>query len=94
MSTVRQRVLAVALVLLACPGLGMAQEPVGVVTTLAGHATRTASAPGQTPAPLRFCSHARHWLTQPTISGASITTSSVWASCSRKGPMYSLMVSA
>ncbi len=54
MSTVRRWALAVGVALLACPGLGMAQEPVGVVTTLAGRATRTASAPGETPTPLRF----------------------------------------
>src|SRR5215217_2617890 len=36
-----------------------------------------------TPAPLRFCSHARHWLTQPSSAGASSTTSSVCASCDR-----------
>ena len=54
MSTVRRWALAVGVALLACPGLGMAQEPVGVVTTLAGQATRTASAPGEIPTPLRF----------------------------------------
>ena len=54
MSTLRRWTAAIGLVILAYPGLGLAQEPVGVVTTLSGQATRTASAPGDAPAPLRF----------------------------------------
>ena len=54
MNTMRRWVLSVSLVVVTFPGLGMAQEPVGVVTTLNGRATRTASAPGETAAPLRF----------------------------------------
>jgi FecR-like protein len=54
MSTLRRWALAASLAILACPEPGLTQEPVGVVTTLAGQATRTASAPGETPAPLRF----------------------------------------
>ena len=54
MSTMRRWVLSVSLAIVAFPGLGIAQEPVGVVTTLNGRATRTASAPGETAAPLRF----------------------------------------
>jgi hypothetical protein len=42
------------LAILAYPGSGLAQEPVGVVTTLTGRATRTASTAGEAPAPLRF----------------------------------------
>src|SRR5713226_3375595 len=45
-------VLAVGLV--ALPGVGQAEEAVGVVTTLAGQATRTASVSPIVPAPLRF----------------------------------------
>jgi hypothetical protein len=44
----------IGVAILACPDLGLAQEPLGVVTSLSGHATRTASAAGETPAPLRF----------------------------------------
>ena len=44
----------IGLAILVYPGLGLAQEPVGVVTTLSGQATRTASAAGEAPAPLRF----------------------------------------
>ena len=44
----------IALAILACPDFGLAQEPVGVVTSLSGQATRTASTAGETPAPLRF----------------------------------------
>jgi hypothetical protein len=40
--------------LLTLPGVGRAEEAVGVVTTLAGQATRTASASPTVPAPLRF----------------------------------------
>ncbi|MFI5326836.1 MAG: FecR domain-containing protein, partial [Candidatus Rokuibacteriota bacterium] len=54
MSTVRRWALAVGLAILAWAEIGLAQEPVGVVTTLAGQATRTASTPGETPSPLRF----------------------------------------
>ena len=54
MSTMRRLALAVGLAAVACPGLGLAQEPLGVVTTLTGQVTRTASAPGEAPAPLRF----------------------------------------
>jgi hypothetical protein len=54
MSTLRRWALGVGLAILACPELGLAQEPVGVVTTLTGQATRTASAPGEAPAQLRF----------------------------------------
>ena len=54
MSTLRRWALGVGLAILACPELGLAQEPVGVVTTLTGQATRTASAPGEALAQLRF----------------------------------------
>jgi len=46
--------LAAGLAVLVCPGVGLAQEPVGIVTTLSGQVTRTAIAPGEAPAPLRF----------------------------------------
>jgi hypothetical protein len=54
MNTLRRWQVMIGLAILACPGLGLAQEPVGVVTTLSGQATRTASAAGEAPAPLRF----------------------------------------
>jgi hypothetical protein len=54
MNTARGWVLAVGLAVLTCPASGLAQGPVGVVTTLSGQVTRTASAAGETPAPLRF----------------------------------------
>jgi hypothetical protein len=53
-TSTRRWVLAVGLAILACPGSGLAQEPVGVVTTLTGQATRTASTTGEAPTPLRF----------------------------------------
>ncbi|HSE04769.1 MAG TPA: FecR domain-containing protein, partial [Methylomirabilota bacterium] len=46
-------ILVAGLALLACPGLSRAQEPVGIVTTLSGQATRTARAT-EASAPLRF----------------------------------------
>jgi len=54
MNTLRRWQVMIGLAILACPGLGLAQEPVGVVTTLSGQATRTASTAGEAPAPLRF----------------------------------------
>ena len=51
-----------------------------LTTTLAAVAMSTLG-------PLRFCSHARHWLSQPSISGAINTTSRVWVSCDRKAAM-------
>ncbi|HSL51877.1 MAG TPA: FecR domain-containing protein [Candidatus Deferrimicrobiaceae bacterium] len=54
MSTLGRSILLMAVALLVCPGLGLAQEPLGVVTTLSGQATRTASATPDAPAPLRF----------------------------------------
>ncbi|MGH7350119.1 MAG: FecR domain-containing protein, partial [Candidatus Rokuibacteriota bacterium] len=44
----------IGVAILACPGLALAQEPVGIVTTLSGQATRTASTAPKAPAPLRF----------------------------------------
>jgi filamentous hemagglutinin len=54
MSTLTRSLLLAGLALLACAGPGLAQEPLGVVTTLTGQATRTASATPDAPAPLRF----------------------------------------
>lgn len=54
MSTLARAILALGATLLACPTLVVAQEPLGVVTTLTGQATRTASAKPEIPAPLRF----------------------------------------
>ena len=54
MNTLARAILALGAALLACPTLVAAQEPVGVVTTLTGQATRTASAKPENPAPLRF----------------------------------------
>jgi hypothetical protein len=54
MSTLGRSILLMAVALLVCPDLGLAQEPLGVVTTLSGQATRTASATPDAPAPLRF----------------------------------------
>jgi hypothetical protein len=54
MNTLRRGLLMIGLAILAYPDLGLAQEPVGVVTTVSGQATRTASAAGEAPAPLRF----------------------------------------
>ena len=54
MNTLPRWLLMIGLAILAYPDLGLAQEPVGVVTTLSGQATRTASAAGEAPAPLRF----------------------------------------
>ena len=54
MNTPKRWLLMIGLVTLAYPGLGMAQEPVGVVTILSGQATRTASAAGEAPTALRF----------------------------------------
>jgi hypothetical protein len=54
MNTLRRWLLMIGLVILTCPAPGLAQEPVGVVTSLSGQATRTAGAAGETPAPLRF----------------------------------------
>jgi hypothetical protein len=54
MKTLRRWTLMIGLAILACPDLGLAQEPVGVVTSLSGQATRTASTAGESPAPLRF----------------------------------------
>ena len=54
MNTLRRWLSMIGLGILACPGLVLAQEPVGVVTTLSGQATRTASATGEAPASLRF----------------------------------------
>jgi hypothetical protein len=54
MSTLARAILVLGASLLACPTLVAAQEPVGVVTTLTGQATRTASAQPDSPAPLRF----------------------------------------
>ena len=53
MNTAWRWAVAGGLAILACAEVGLAQEPVGVVTTLAGQASRTAS-PGEAPAPLRF----------------------------------------
>ena len=53
MRTARLGVLAIGLAILACPGFGLALEPIGVVTTLSGEATRTSMA-ARAPAPLRF----------------------------------------
>ena len=50
MSTLGRSILLMAVALLACPDLGLAQEPLGVVTTLSGQATRTASATPDAPA--------------------------------------------
>ena len=50
----RRLLLAAGLAILGSPGLCVAQEPIGIVTTLSGQATRTASMAGETPAPLRF----------------------------------------
>ncbi len=54
MKCVRRWILVLGVGLLALPGIGQAEEAVGVVTTLAGQATRTASASPTAPAPLRF----------------------------------------
>ncbi|MEX2224331.1 MAG: FecR domain-containing protein [Candidatus Rokuibacteriota bacterium] len=54
MKTLGRSILLVSMALLGCPGLGLAQEPLGVVTTLSGQATRTASATPDAPASLRF----------------------------------------
>jgi hypothetical protein len=54
MSTLARAILVLGASLLTCPTLVAAQEPVGVVTTLTGQATRTASAQPESPAPLRF----------------------------------------
>ncbi|HEY7436722.1 MAG TPA: FecR domain-containing protein [Methylomirabilota bacterium] len=54
MRTIRCWALVVGLATLAWPAPGPAQEPVGVVTTLSGQATRTAGVAGEASAPLRF----------------------------------------
>lgn len=54
MSPFRSWVLLISLGVLTCPAPGLAQEPVGVVTTLSGQATRTAGKGGEVPSPLRF----------------------------------------
>jgi len=54
MKTLGRWLMMIGLAIGACPDLSLAQEPVGVVTSLSGHATRTAYATGETPAPLRF----------------------------------------
>ena len=54
MRTPWRSILLTSLVLLAWPGFARPQEPLGVVTTLSGQATRTTSATPAAPAPLRF----------------------------------------
>jgi hypothetical protein len=54
MKILRHLLLVAGLAILGSPGLCVAEEPIGVVTTLSGQATRTASMAGETPAPLRF----------------------------------------
>ena len=54
MKTLTRAILILGTALLAHPTLGLTQEPLGVVTTLTGQATRTAQTAPGTAAPLRF----------------------------------------
>jgi hypothetical protein len=54
MSTFRRSILLASLALLAWPALARPQEPLGIVTTLSGQATRTASTRPGAATPLRF----------------------------------------
>ena len=54
MKALTRAILILGTALLSYPALGLTQEPLGVVTTLTGRATRTAQTAPDTAAPLRF----------------------------------------